>query len=137
RVVRYFRDHGYYPAAVELDGGNQLLTSAQEAARRADHYLGGLKSGRGLAPPVSERGVLPTKGAVGFAERVEVGPGRIVVDGWALDPLGNIPEFFMIRASGRAYAASDITRRPRPDVQRHFGLSHCDVGFRLEIRNLG
>lgn len=138
-IREYFRRRGYFPLALESEAGASPLVTELEAGRRAQQYRSFLES-QGTShgrERVMSKDVhpLPNEGAVGFAERVGRGLGTIIVEGWAVDSSGNLPEIIAVRVGSHVELAREVERIERPDVQRHFGLRSGVVGFRLTVRD--
>src|SRR5690606_501644 len=61
------------------------------------------------------------------------GADRFLLKGWMVDDQGAVPSALALELDGYRHAARILRRVPRPDVQRHFGLTDPVCGFEAEV----
>jgi len=69
----------------------------------------------------------------GHVDEIELDNGRLSIRGWAIDERGALPSRFSVRAARGVVEVDTFDRQIRPDVQRHLGLPHALVGYRLLV----
>lgn len=70
---------------------------------------------------------------MGFVDEIGLDDDRLTVRGWAIDADGRLPDQLSFRLGKRALPVERLERQLRPDVQRHLGLPHGLVGYRVVL----
>jgi hypothetical protein len=115
--------HGYLPVTLQWEKVGPRLIPSEEMHGRADAFylsLGGNEAPRDLGAEVP-----------GFVDEVHLEGASLVVRGWAVDAAGNLPDGLRIGIGGKVVAPATTEKQLRNDVQRHLGLAHALVGFRM------
>ena len=128
-VARLISNDGYMTVRLTWERVGEDPPSNDELAERADAYLLSLrnqaKSINGMASAVK----LPFSGTTGAVERVALDSGQLTISGWALHESGEMPQLLQISIGGRTIDIRTFEKKSRPDIQKHFGLSHAVCGF--------
>lgn len=129
-VQEALRTQGYFP--VRLTWGRIGPPPAPEAAmnEQAEDFYFSL-SQTGTTGPQCDA-VLP-EAITGFLDEVGVVEGQLHIRGWAIAPSGFMPAVLAVRRAGTLHILRGYEKQQRPDVQRHFGVSHDLLGFRVVI----
>jgi hypothetical protein len=69
----------------------------------------------------------------GYVDRIRLAGGRLLVEGWARNAHGKVPEVIVVRLNDRLLTCSDFDVVSRPDVAKHVGTSDDRLGFRIEL----
>jgi hypothetical protein len=69
----------------------------------------------------------------GYVDRIKVARGRLLVEGWARNADGKVPEVIVVRLKDRLLTCSDFDVVARPDVGKHVGTSEDRLGFRIDL----
>ena len=119
---------GYMTVNLTWQRVGEGLPSNDVLARRADAYFASLRDQDDpmRASPTSK---LPFEGTTGVVEHVEFDKGRLTIKGWALHEAGQMPELLRLSVGDRTIDVRTFTKQARPDVQKHFGLSHAMCGY--------
>lgn len=130
QVEQAFAALGYMPVRMQWERVGPPLLSQDTLATEADAYYAALEAaGRptGLAGPGGG------DAARGFVDELRVEPDHLVVRGWVVDDAGALPGSLVVRVNGKDYPVDSFERQARPDVQRHLGLDHAQVGYCVRL----
>lgn len=119
---------GYLPVRLNWERAGPALLPAMKVEQCADAFYRSM----GLAGAPRPAPVLPM--ARGFIDRVAFDNGVLSIRGWVADATASPPSGVALRLRGERYAMEDFERQPRPDVQKHLGLGHADLGFSATVR---
>ncbi len=130
-VERLLEVRGYLPVRLEWDRVGQAPLPDATIAEAAEAFYLSL-----LAKPASA-GVDGASSApwepAGFVDELTLADGKLIVRGWAVDAEGALPKGICIKLGRRSLDVERVERQLRPDVQRHLGLPHALVGYRLVV----
>jgi lipopolysaccharide transport system ATP-binding protein len=104
------------------------LVYAGDIQPALSHYhelMASLRTQDGSVEVASEGGQL----IYGCAETIAIENGLVCLQGWVTSTDGSMPQGLVLEAGGARYPATDIARKDRPDVMRHFGLRESECGF--------
>lgn len=127
RVEQELQSRGYLPVRLDWDRVGPAPMPAARVAEQAEAFYLSL-NGLGQAAPTRYAGP-----AAGHVDEVWLEGGRLSIRGWAVDESGSLPSSFSVRIGRATHDIDGFDRQLRPDVQRHLGLSHALVGFRLLV----
>jgi len=132
-VVDAVSASGFMPVKLSWDRVGQHLPPNEAVLRRAEEYFESLHvAGPGTNASGSSE-MAPFK-AAGTVERIIIENGTLVISGWAFDENGELPHWLRLMVGTQTIDVSEFERQLRPDVQRHFGLSHALCGFVVKVR---
>jgi SAM-dependent methyltransferase len=118
---------GYLPVQLQWPRvGPKLLPATSADGQAEAFYLSMADEACAVSPSAS--GDL-----TGFVDQVTLLDGVLAIRGWAITAEGRLPERMTVRFAGRTFVVDKFERTLRPDVQKHLGLAHALVGYRLEI----
>jgi hypothetical protein len=118
---------GYMPVQLNWDRpGARLLPDTVLHGQAEAFYLS-------LAGSIPESSQAAPGGLVGFVDEVTLTPGRVTLRGWAADPAGTVPGSLAIRIGDTIHSIETFEKQLRPDVQRHVGLPHALVGYKVTL----
>lgn len=130
-VERLLEARGYLPVQLRWERiGTAPLPEEILAERAEAFYLSMLEA------PVNptEEGLKPVRlDPAGFVDEVSVDGGQLVIRGWAVGADGALPDRISVKLGRRTVQVGKFDRQLRPDVQRHLGLSHALVGYRMWV----
>jgi SAM-dependent methyltransferase len=133
-IVRLLASRGYMPVTLNWSRVGEPPTAPDESTERADAYFASLAPSVEDAPTAQPATAsLPECGAIGFVEELTCRDGALTLRGWAVDEKGELPKVLTVSVRGEAHAVYDFDKELRPDVQRHFGLRHPLLGYRLAL----
>lgn len=117
---------------IVLDRGRLMHAGDITSSLKYYHdLLAKLRSGENIEPDI---GFKAGSQIFGVIEEMTIhGEGCIEVHGWMIDTEGTAPGALALELDGQRYAAVNMERVARPDVQRHLGLSTDACGFRATI----
>lgn len=128
RVEETIAALGYLPVQLRWDRTGPALLPAVTIDERAHEFHGTL--GELHAPrPTASRGQ-----ATGFVDQLLLEDGNLVIRGWAVNAVGELPEHIGVRFNGRTFDVGAFEKQQRTDVQRHLKLGHAWLGFRATLR---
>lgn len=131
RVQQLLQARGYLPVQLDWErAGPAPMPAARVAEQSEAFYL----SLTGAGPAARARYQGP---AAGHVDEIGLDGGRLSIRGWAVDAAGSLPSSFSVRIGRTTQDISEFERQLRPDVQRHLGLPHALVGFRLQVDAAG
>ena len=127
-IERLLEARGYMPVRLEWDRvGQAPLPEAAMAEAAEAFYLSLL--GESATVAANSASWKPA----GFVDELGLAEGQLLVRGWAVDAAGTLPREIGVRLGRRTLEVVRIERQLRPDVQRHLGLPHALVGYRLAV----
>lgn len=127
RVEQLLQARGFLPVRLEWE---RVGPAPMPAARVADQAEAFYLSLNGVDQAARPRYAGP---AAGHVDEIDLHGGRLSIRGWAVDGSGSLPASFSVRIGRDVQEIGEFERQLRPDVQRHLGLPHALVGFRLQI----
>lgn len=131
KIAQLLRARGYLPVHLDWQRSGPAPMPAARVAEQAEAFYLSLAAGEGAAPP-------PYRGPVaGHVDEIGMEDGRLSIRGWAIDEAGALPRVFSVRIGRRTLRIEAFERQLRPDVQRHLGLPHALVGYRLLVDEPG
>jgi hypothetical protein len=126
---------GYTPITLTWHPVGPALSSAHKMLQRANAYFTHLpvQAKNSDANPMGSG--LPFKGTKGCVEHVAVEDGdKLTIRGWAVHDTGEMPSVFRVLMNESEMPIVSVTKRMRPDVQRHFDLPHALYGYIVTAR---
>lgn len=128
RVEQLLESRGYLPVRLSWERVGPAPMPAALVAQQGEAFYLSLGGGAQAAEASAYRG-----DPAGHVDEIVLGEGKLAIRGWAVDEAGALPSTFSVRI-GRAVVTVDaFDRQLRPDVQRHLGLPHALVGYRLLV----
>jgi len=132
KVETALKARGYLPLRMEWERvGPSPLPADTIATEAESFYLSMMDVGSANSRDGQED--LPPVLAGGFVDEVDVDDNRVVLRGWAVGRDQQFPSPLEVRIGGRKVPVAAMDKQLRPDVQRHLGLAHALVGYRLEL----
>jgi SAM-dependent methyltransferase len=128
-VARLLSNDGYMPVKLTWDRVGEDPSSNDVLAGRAAAYLVSLQNQVNAVSAIDSAVNLPFKGTTGAVEHVAIDKGRLMVRGWALHESGEMPRVLQLSIGGRKIVIRKFEKQSRPDIQKHFGLSHAFWGY--------
>jgi SAM-dependent methyltransferase len=125
---------GYMPIKLSWTRVGKNPPSSEAVRRRSDAYFATLHASKDVVDTAASSAAPPFKRAAGTVERIIIEDETLVVSGWALDDRGELPNWLRLIVGTRTIDLSDFERQLRPDVQKHFGLSHALCGFVVRVK---
>jgi SAM-dependent methyltransferase len=125
RVEELLEARGYLPVQLGWRRAGPAPMPAADVAKQSEAFYLSL-SGSGPAAPAPYQGP-PT----GHVDEISIEAGMLSIRGWAIDESGTLPSSFTVCIGRRKVDVPRFERQLRPDVQRHLGLPHALVGYRL------
>ncbi len=127
RIQQLLQARGYLPVQLDWERAGPAPMPAARVAEQSEAFYLSL-TGAGPAAPARYQGQ-----EVGHVDEIGLDGGRLSIRGWAVDAAGSLPLAFSVRMGRTTQDVGDFERQLRPDVQRHLGLPHALVGFRLLV----
>lgn len=127
-VRKALADAGYMPVALDWERPGARLVPDNLQHKRADTFYLSLSEG-----PLPEAPARDPNRVVGFVDEAAIRHGQLVVRGWAADASGATPSTLVLRVGDDVHVVDAFERQLRPDVQRHLGLPHALVGWRVAL----
>lgn len=130
-VEKALESRGYFPVQLSWDRAGPAPLPADAVARRVEAFYLSMVADPSLAPDSAA----PAYGgpAAGHVDEILLEGGKLVIRGWAVDKRGELPAGFDVRLRRETISVLSFDRQLRPDVQRHLGLRHALVGYRLVV----
>jgi len=69
----------------------------------------------------------------GHIDKLEINSGILHVKGWMVDANGTLPSELAISIGNKMHIVETGEANSRPDVQKHLGLNHDQLGFSIEL----
>lgn len=118
---------GYLPVRLDWERAGPVLLPATKVEERADAFYRTM----GMAGAPRPAPVVPM--ARGFIDRIALDDGTLSIRGWVVDATATPPSGVAVRLGGKRYEMDTFERQSRPDVQKHLGLGHADLGFSATV----
>lgn len=128
RVEDTLSELGYLPVRLVWDRAGPALLPAAKVEECADAFY------RSMGMDGAPRPVAASPQARGFIDRIALKGGTLVIRGWAVDATANPPSTVVVVLHGKRCEIETFELQARPDVQKHLGLGHADVGFSATMR---
>lgn len=129
-VERLLEARGYLPVRLGWERVGSAPMPGEALAQQAEaFYLSMLQPAAGESPDGEARRFEPA----GFVDEVSVEAGNLIVRGWAIDHRGALPDRMEAKLGRRDLQVTAIEKQIRPDVQKHLGLPHALVGYRMSL----
>jgi len=129
-VERLLQARGYLPVRLGWDRVGAAPMPDTVLAKCAERfYLSMLQPADGETTGDEERQFDPA----GFVDEIYVEAGHLVIRGWAVDKQGALPERMGAKLGRRELQVNAVEKQMRPDVQKHLGLPHALVGYRMSV----
>lgn len=131
-VEQTFVDAGYMPVTLRWDRVGGGLPSQEDARRQADaFYLSLVDPASASVVPPADAPWVPA--GCGFVDDLRLPDGQLVIRGWAVGADGAMPPAIQVSFAGRTTVVENYERQIRHDVQKHLGLPHALVGYRIVV----
>lgn len=132
-VRQYLVNAGYLPVTLDWDQPAPPALDDRKLRRQAKAFYRAMAK-QNISTAADGR----RKSAIqipmeGYVDRIKLARGRLLVEGWARDAHGKVPEVFVVRLKDRLVTCSDFDVVSRPDVAKHVGTSDDRLGFRIEL----
>jgi SAM-dependent methyltransferase len=133
RVRQHLADAGYLPVVLDWDQPAPPALDDRKLLRKAKAFYRAL--GKQAAPMAAEDRAASGNQACmeGYVDRIKLARGRLLVEGWARNGDGKVPDVMIVRLKGRLFTCSDFDVVARPDVGKHVGASDDRLGFRIDL----
>ena len=128
-VTRRLAEKGYTPVRLTWERADLPDISAADAYERPQAYFTSL-GGKPVQPSTKP---MPFTGVRVLADEIMVRSGVLTVRGWALNAKGIAPAVLVLDVGGRRHVFERYDRYPRPDVQKHYSLTHASCGYLLSV----
>lgn len=122
---------GYLPVRLDWERAGPALLPAVKVEECADAFYRSM----GMTGAPRPAPIMPM--ARGFIDRIAFDDGVISIRGWIVDATASPPSAVAVRLRGERYEMDAFERQSRPDVQKHLGLGHADLGFSATVRAPG
>ncbi len=126
-VCELLQARGYLPVRMSWERSGAAPLPERTLAERAEAFYLSLQDA--AAPGAAGAAWEPA----GFVDDVRLEEDGLWIRGWAVDAAGRLPERIRVRLGRRTLAVGTVERQLRPDVQKHLGLPHALVGYRLRV----
>lgn len=133
RVRQYLADAGYLPVLLDWDQPGPPALDDRKLLRKAKAFHRTL--GKQAAPiAADDRAASGNQASMeGYVDRIKLTKGRLLVEGWARNANGRVPDVMIVRLKARLLTCSDFDVVARPDVGKHVGTSEDRLGFRIDL----
>ena len=133
QVEATLMDLGYLPVRLDWERVGPTLVPAMKVEECADAFYRSM----GMDGAPRPEPVLPM--AKGFVDRVALDGEVLSIRGWVVDATASPPSAVAVRVHGKRYEMDALEVQSRPDVQKHLGLAHAELGFiaTVEIPGVG
>lgn len=123
-VRAHLSEAGYMPVVLQWERPAASLMSQQALHEAADAFYLSMAD----ASPAAG-----ATGSAGFVDELALSEGRLVLRGWAVDGNGAMPAALSVRVGDATFQVDAFEKQLRPDVQKHLGLAHALVGYRVTV----
>jgi SAM-dependent methyltransferase len=131
-VRQYLAEAGYLPVVLDWDQPAPPALDDRKLLRKARAFYRTL--GKQAAPMAGDGRTASRQAPMeGYVDRIKVARGRLLVEGWARNADGKVPEVIVVRLKDRLLTCSDFDVVARPDVGKHVGTSEDRLGFRIDL----
>lgn len=130
-VMEALRVRGYFPVRLTWERIGQPPVPTAIMNKQAEDFYFSL-SQPGMPGPQDDSVGLP-EWITGFVDQVTICDGQVEASGWAIAPNGFMPSLLAVKHAGSLHVLRGYEKQQRPDVQRHFGVSHDLLGFRIVL----
>lgn len=127
QVEQTLAARGYWPIILRWDRVAAGLPAAEDLAARAEAFY------LSLTGACQEGDASTHIRATGFVDELSLSNGQLVIRGWAVTAKGAVPDRLVVKVCGVVTVVEQPERQLRPDVQRHLGLPHGLVGYRVAV----
>jgi len=132
-VIRQLSNDGYMTVKLTWDRVGEDPPTNDMLTTRANAYMLSLgnqaDTGSATDPAVN----LPFKGTTGAVELIAIENGLLTVRGWALHEDGEMPQLLQLSVRGKGIDNRTFAKQSRPDIQKHYGLSHSLFGYLMTV----
>ncbi|WP_167285258.1 class I SAM-dependent methyltransferase [Marilutibacter alkalisoli] len=129
-VERLLQARGYLPVRLGWERVGAAPMPDEALAQYSEaFYLSMLQPASGVVADEKTRRFEPA----GFVDEISVEAGSLIIRGWAIDKRGVLPERMGAKLGRRSLQVTAVEKQMRPDVQKHLGLPHALVGYRMSL----
>jgi SAM-dependent methyltransferase len=133
RVRQYLVDAGYLPVTLDWDQPATPALDGRKLRRQAKAFYRAMAKREASTAANGQAASGNEASMEGYVDRIRLAGGRLIVEGWARNAHGKVPEVIVVRLNDRLLTCSDFDVVSRPDVAKHVGTSDDRLGFRIEL----
>lgn len=127
---------GYLPVTLHWERSDLGLLPSAGIDEQADAFylsLSAATSDRALATTTKREHL------TGYVDEVSCVGNKLIIRGWAMTSTGMLPASLAVFLDGKPVKVEKFEKLLRADVQKHMGLPHALVGYRLQadVSHLG
>jgi hypothetical protein len=132
-VRQYLVEAGYLPVTLDWDQPAPPALDDRKLRRQTKAFYRAMAK-EDASTAANGRSTTDHGASVeGYVDRIKVARGRLLIEGWARNADGKVPEKIVVRLKDRLLTCLDFDVVSRPDVAKHVGTSDDRLGFRIEL----